>query len=115
VIVIGISQGKIEEHRELKHEYNINFELLSDPALEVVRGLVAYEKENVIRKGILVDDNGHIIKEWEPLKIEKETEDVIKVIRSLLIGGYYNGFYWIARAFTNIWNCSFTIWCKKVA
>jgi peroxiredoxin Q/BCP len=40
------------------------------------------EKEKVIRKGILVDDKGHIIKEWEPLKIEEEIEDVIKV-RSL--------------------------------
>ncbi|ACD65688.1 MAG TPA: peroxiredoxin [Sulfurihydrogenibium sp.] len=91
VIVIGISQDTVEEHREFKHKYNINFELLSDPTLGTVKGLGAYEKvfvngiekEKVIRKGILVDDKGHIIKEWEPLKIEEETEDVIKVIRSL--------------------------------
>jgi Peroxiredoxin len=36
VIVIRNSQDKIEEHREFKHSYNINFELLSDPTLEVV-------------------------------------------------------------------------------
>jgi peroxiredoxin len=41
------------------------------------------EKEKVLRKGILVDDKRHIIKEWEPLKIEEEIEDVIKVVRSL--------------------------------
>jgi hypothetical protein len=59
--------------------------------LETIKGLGAYgkvflngiEEEKVIRKGILVDDKGHIIKEWEPLKIEEEVEDVIKVVRSL--------------------------------
>jgi len=91
VIVIGISQDPVEVHREFKHKYYINFELLSDPTLETIKGLGAYEKvfangiekEKVIRKGILVDGKGHIIKEWEPLKIEEEIEDVIKVIRSL--------------------------------
>jgi peroxiredoxin Q/BCP len=91
VIVIGISQDTVEIHREFKHNHNINFELLSDPTLETIKGLGAYkkvfvngiEKEKVIRKGILIDDKGHIIKEWEPLKIEEEIEDVIKVVRSL--------------------------------
>jgi len=91
VIVIGISQDTVEEHREFKHKYNINFELLSDPTLETIKGLGAYgkvfvdgiEKEKVIGKGILVDDEGHILKELEPLKIKEEVEDVIKVVRSL--------------------------------
>ena len=91
VIVIGISQDPVEVHREFKYNHDINIELLSDPTLETIKGLGAYEKvfingiekEKVIRKGILIDDKGHIIKEWEPLKIEEEVEDIVKVIRSL--------------------------------
>jgi peroxiredoxin Q/BCP len=44
VIVIGISQDTVEEHREFKHKYNINFELLSSPTLGTVKGLGAYGK-----------------------------------------------------------------------
>jgi peroxiredoxin Q/BCP len=44
VIEIGISQDAVEEHREFKHKYNINFELLSEPTLGTIRGLGAYEE-----------------------------------------------------------------------
>jgi integrase len=47
------------------------------------RSFIFDHKFKVIGKGILVDDKGHTIKELKPLKIEEETEDVIKVIRLL--------------------------------
>lgn len=47
VIVIGISQDPIEIHKKFKEDHNIKFELLSDPTLNTIKALGAYEKVDV--------------------------------------------------------------------
>ncbi len=47
VIVIGISQDPVEVHRKFKEDFNINFELLSDPTLNTIKALGAFEKVDI--------------------------------------------------------------------
>ncbi|MFN4307855.1 peroxiredoxin [Sulfurihydrogenibium azorense] len=91
VIVVGISEDPIEVHRKFKSDYNITFELLSDPTLTVIKGLGAYEKvdvngiekEKIIRTGILVDEKGYIVKIWKPERIEESVDEIIEEIKKL--------------------------------
>ncbi|SNZ10853.1 peroxiredoxin Q/BCP [Persephonella hydrogeniphila] len=91
VIPVLIDADPVEEHKKFKHEHNIKFLMLSDPAMETIKGYGVYEKvnvhglekEKVVSTAFLINPDGKIVHVWEPKKIEDSIDDIINAIKKL--------------------------------
>ena len=65
--VIGISRDDAASHDKFKEKYNLNFHLLSDPDMNVMKlygawGSKMFGREGVLRKTFLIDPDGVVQK-----------------------------------------------------
>ena len=65
--VIGISRDDVASHDKFKEKYNLNFHLLSDPDMNVMKlygawGSKMFGREGVLRKTFLIDPDGVVQK-----------------------------------------------------
>ncbi|WP_456401233.1 peroxiredoxin [Persephonella sp.] len=92
VAVAVIDPDPIEEHKKFKRDHNIEFLLLSDPEMKVIKGYGVYEKVSIhgidkykiVSTVFLLDPNGRIVKVWEPKIIEDSIDDIIYTLEKLL-------------------------------
>ncbi len=91
VVPVVIDIDPVEEHKRFKHDHGISFYMLSDPAMNTIKGYGVYEKVNVsgiekekiVPTVFLLDQKGHILQVWEPKVIEESVDDIIKAVRKL--------------------------------
>ena len=77
--IIGVSSDDIEEHKEFKKKYNLNFILLSDKENMLKKAIEEHHRPTSIlhRATFILDKNGNIIKFWEKVDVDDHIEEII--------------------------------------
>ncbi len=84
--VVGISPDSIKSHKNFMEKHSLNFHLLSDPELKIIKKYGAYGEKNlygkktfgVIRTTYLIDDKGFVKKIWKNVKAKGHVDEIIK-------------------------------------
>jgi len=82
--VLGVSKDSVASHKKFADKYKLNFPILSDEGLEMIKSYDAYgtkkfmgkDYDGVFRKSVLVDENGHVEKIYEEVKPADHVEEV---------------------------------------
>lgn len=85
VQVIGVSKDSVKSHKKFAEKYNLNFPILSDESLEVIKNYEAWGKkkfmgrefEGTLRKSYLIDDKGEIVKVYENVNPTKHSAEIL--------------------------------------
>lgn len=88
IVVLGISRDSVESHKKFVEKYQLNFPLLSDPSLDVIKAYKAFgikevmfkNFETVIRKTFIIDPKGEIRKEYPKVDVLEHAEEVLRDI-----------------------------------
>lgn len=91
VVVLGVSKDNFKSHKNFAEKYNLNFPILSDETLEVIKAydiwqlkkFMGREYMGIVRKSFLIDEKGKIIKIYEKVNTKTHGEDVLKDLVSL--------------------------------
>lgn len=67
--VIGISRDDASSHDKFKAKHNLNFTLLTDETVDVIKaygawGKKMYGREGILRKTFIISPDGEIVKEY---------------------------------------------------
>jgi len=88
IVVYGISKDSVKSHQKFADKFSLNFPLLSDPSHEVIEMYGAWRPKKfmgreylgIIRKTVLINPIGEIVKEYEGMKLENHAQDILKDI-----------------------------------
>ena len=89
--VYGISKDNLDSHEKFKVKYKINFDLLADEKLTVLKKYKVWGKKKflgrefmgVLRTTFLIDKKGKIIKIWDNVKVKDHAKNVLETIKNL--------------------------------
>jgi peroxiredoxin Q/BCP len=90
VVVLGVSADSVESHKKFKQKYNLNFPLLSDEKLEVIKKYGVWKEKNMYgkktmgieRSTFIIDEKGKIIKIYRNVKVDGHVEEIKKFLES---------------------------------
>lgn len=90
-VVLGVSKDSVKSHAKFAEKYNLNFPLLADVDLEVMKAYGAYgpkkfmgrEYEGTIRKTFLISPKGEIAKEYPKVTPKGHAVQIIKDLEEL--------------------------------
>ncbi|PIY72538.1 peroxiredoxin, partial [Candidatus Roizmanbacteria bacterium CG_4_10_14_0_8_um_filter_33_9] len=85
IVVLGVSKDSVESHKKFVEQYQLNFPLLSDSDLNVIKAYKAYgikevvfkNFETVIRKTYIIGPDGEIKKEYPKIDVLEHAEEVL--------------------------------------
>ena len=89
--VIGVSADAVEKQDKFKAKHKLTVALASDPEHEMLDAYGAWGEKSlygrkfmgVIRKTVLIDDNGRIAKIWPKVSVDGHAEDVLAAAKAL--------------------------------
>jgi peroxiredoxin Q/BCP len=82
VVVLGVSADSVESHKKFKQKYNLNFPLLSDEKLEVIKKYGVKKTIGIERSTFIIDEKGKIIKIYRNVKVDGHVEEIKKFLES---------------------------------
>ena len=90
-VVLGCSPDDEASHRAFKEEYDLNFPLLVNTELDVMKAYEAYGEKNmygkktvgVIRKTYIIDKTGKVAKVWKSVKSDGHAKKVLEALADL--------------------------------
>ena len=90
-IVFGISKDSIESHLKFKKKYNLNFDLLSDEKLSVIKkygvwGMKSFlgkKYKGIIRTTFLINTKGKIHKIWSNVRVKDHAKEVYEELKNI--------------------------------
>jgi peroxiredoxin Q/BCP len=85
-VVLGVSPDTVESHKRFTEKYNLNFSLLADEDAKLAKKLGVWGKKNmygrtfygIIRSTFVIDEAGHLVKEYPRVKGNGHLERVIR-------------------------------------
>lgn len=91
VQVLGISADDIASHQKFAGKYGLNFPLLSDVSMEVVKQYGVWVEKNMYgkkymgiqRDSFLVGGDGIVVKHYSKVKPEEHADEVIRDVQDL--------------------------------
>ena len=91
VVVLGVSKDSVKSHQKFSEKYSLNFPILSDESLEVIKAFDAYGEKKfmgktfmgVMRKTILIDKKGKVAKVYEKVSPKEHAKEIIEDIKEL--------------------------------
>ena len=90
-VVFGISKDSIESHLKFKKKYNLNFDLLSDEKLSVIKkygvwGMKSFlgkKYKGIIRTTFLINTKGKIHKIWSNVRVKDHAKEVFEELKNI--------------------------------
>ena len=90
--VYGISKDDISSHLKFKNKFKINFDLLSDVEIKVLKKYKVWGRKKfmgrefmgIIRSTFLIDKKGKILKIWKNVKVKDHATDVLNTLKILV-------------------------------
>ena len=84
--IIGISRDSVKSHKEFENKYSLNFPLLSDETLEVIKAFGAWGKkkfmgkeyEGIFRNSYLINPEGEIVKNYIGVDPTTHSQEILK-------------------------------------
>jgi len=90
-VVLGISKDSVASHKKFATKYNLNFPLLSDESLDIIKAYNAYGERSmygrkfmgVIRSTFLINPEGQIVKEYSEVTPKDHAVQIVKDLITL--------------------------------
>ena len=90
-VVYGISKDSIESHIKFKKKYKLNFDLLSDEKLSVIKkygvwGIKSFlgkKFKGIIRSTFLINSKGKIHKIWSNVRVKDHAKSVVEELNNI--------------------------------
>ena len=90
-VVFGISKDSIKSHLKFKKKYNLNFDLLSDEKLSVIKkygvwGMKSFlgkKYKGIIRTTFLINTKGKIHKIWSNVRVKDHAKEVYEELKNI--------------------------------
>ena len=87
-VVLGVSKDTVTSHKKFEQSYNLNFTILSDPDMNVIKTYgVWQEKKNygkvtmgVVRTTYLIDEQGVIVKAMGSVKAADNPQQMLDLL-----------------------------------
>ena len=87
-VVLGVSKDTVTSHKKFEQNYNLNFTILSDPEMNVIKAYgVWQEKKNygkvsmgVVRTTYLIDEQGVIVKAMGSVKAADNPQQMLELL-----------------------------------
>ena len=87
-VVLGVSKDTVTSHKKFEQNYNLNFTILSDPDMSVIKAYgVWQEKKNygkvtmgVVRTTYLIDEQGVIVKAMGSVKAADNPQQMLELL-----------------------------------
>lgn len=91
VEVVGVSKDTVSSHEKFVNKYNLNFTLLADPQIEIIKAYGAWGKkkfmgkefEGTLRTTFLINPEGKIVKVYEGVKPQDHALQIENDFKSL--------------------------------
>ena len=91
-LVVGLSKDNIESHLKFKKKYKINFDLLSDEKLSVIKKYDAWGKKSflgksykgIIRSTFIINKKKKIVKIWKNVRVKDHAKEVFSEFKKLV-------------------------------
>lgn len=85
-VVIGISKDSVASHKRFEEKFGLDFTLLADPGLEVIKAYDVWQEKKlygkvsmgVVRTTYLIDEEGMIVKALDKVKAADNPEQMLK-------------------------------------
>lgn len=89
VFVIGVSKDTVRSHKKFEQKFDLNFCLLSDRSLEVIKAYGAWgrkkfmgrEFDGVLRNTYLINPVGEIVKKYERVDPKTHAEEILADVK----------------------------------
>jgi len=89
--VVGISKDSVTSHKKFADKYQLNFTLLADPSLEVIKAYKSWglkkfmgrEYEGTLRNTFLIDPRGEIVKIYEKVSPADHASQILNDFEAL--------------------------------
>ena len=89
--IYGISKDNLKSHNKFREKYKVQFDLLADEELKVIKKYKVWGKKKfmgkefmgVIRSTFLIDKNGKIIKIWDNVKVKDHALEVLETLKTI--------------------------------
>lgn len=89
--VLGVSADDVGSHGKFHGKYGLNFPLLADPGLEMIKRYGAWglknrfgrEFEGILRQTYLIDPQGKIARVWEKVSPDGHAAEVAEALSEL--------------------------------
>jgi len=90
-VVIGVSKDSVKSHKNFAEKHGLNFTLLSDESLDVIKAYGAWGERSmygrkfmgVIRSTVIISPDGKITKEYPKVNPRKHAAEIIKDLQEL--------------------------------
>ena len=84
LVVLGVSKDSVASHKKFAEKYKLNFPILSDESLEMIKKYDAYGKkkmmgreyDGVFRKSVLINEKGKVEKIYDRVVPAEHTSEV---------------------------------------
>lgn len=91
VAIVGVSKDSIQSHKKFAEKYHLNFPLLSDPSLGMIKIYKAWGKkkflgreyDGILRITYLIDPRGEIKKIYEKVNTSEHATDILNDLKTL--------------------------------
>ncbi len=85
LVILGVSKDSVKSHKKFADKYDLNFPILSDESTDMIKSYDAWAPKNfmgreylgVLRKSVLIDETGKILKIYEDVKAKDHRDEVI--------------------------------------
>ncbi|MEM0201129.1 MAG: peroxiredoxin [Candidatus Micrarchaeaceae archaeon] len=86
--VVGVSKDDLKSHEKFCGKYSLNFLFLSDPESKMIKSYDAYGDRGIfgmgtLRKTLIIDKNGKVVKIFEKVKPDKHDKEVLDVLKTI--------------------------------
>lgn len=90
-IVFGVSKDSESSHKKFEEKHNLNFSLLADPEMEMIKAYEALGEKSmfgkkymgILRISYLIDPEGNIAKAYKKVKPAEHAKEIVKDIEEL--------------------------------
>lgn len=90
-IVIGVSKDSLESHKKFKEKNGLNFDLISDSSLDIlkyfdvwkIKKMYGKEYMGTVRSTFILDDKLNILKEFRSVKAKGHAKFILDVLKEI--------------------------------
>ncbi len=91
VVIVGVSRDSVASHKKFAEKYHLNFPLLSDPVLSMIKAYDAWGEKKfmgrtfagVLRNTYLINPHGEIVKIYEKVNPLVHADEILRDIDML--------------------------------
>jgi peroxiredoxin Q/BCP len=92
-VILGISKDSVASHKKFAQKYHLNFPILSDESLGVIKAYDAWgEKkflgktfDGILRKSYLINPEGKIVKEYPKVNVLVHAGEILNDIKEMSV------------------------------